>query len=145
MCTSELSTPAVFKFCSVLTVFVAQVMSTVKESRKLYRNYVKLRYFLKHSGNITNQLGISPPTCPNQRPWPTISTSAIGFNTHIPAYGLLKLKSKCKLQAGKTYLFAANLYTKRHSGHDLIMCCAEENHKYAWVYYSYLLNNYKCC
>ena len=130
-------------FCCTLVVFIAQVMSSVRDSRKLYRNYVKLRYFLKHNGSITSQLGISPPTCINQQPWPTIKTSTIGFNTHIPAYGTLKLKSKCKLQEGRTYLFSANLYHKNH--HDLILCCAEENHKYAWVYYSYLLNNYKCC
>jgi len=137
-------TDCTFKnFCCALLVFIAQVMSSVRESRKVYRNYVKLRYFLKHNGSITNQLGISPPACTNQQPWPTIQTSAIGFNTHIPAYGTLKLKSKCKLQAGRTYLFSANLRHKNH--HDLILCCAEENHKYAWVYYSYLLNNYKCC
>ena len=122
-------------------VFVAQVLkSSLQKNLRYHQNYVKLRYFLRHHGNYTRLLGKIPANCENK----TSSTLTANHQMLIPLYGMLKVKSKCSLQTGKTYLFSASLHHTRHNP-GLTMCCAQENYKHAWKFYSYLLNNRRCC
>lgn len=129
-------------FCNSEYVFVAEVLKSRSHKQHYYQNYVKIRYFLRHHGSFTSLLGRTPPSCDGNSSNTQAEDKAV-----VPMYGKLKVKSKCSLQAGKTYLFSASLHLKGHISHkpNLIMCCAQENYKQAWASYSYLLNNGHCC
>ena len=127
-------------------VFVAQVLKSRLQQNHYYQNYVKIRYFLRYHGNFTRLLGRTPPSCEDETS-STLVNVADDQKKFIQQYGILQVKSKCSLQTGKTYLFSASLRHRRHSSKNpsLTMCCAQENYKQAWNFYSYLLNNRRCC
>ena len=126
-------------------VFVAEVFKS-RLHNHYYHNYVKIRYFLRYHGNFTHLLGRTPPRCEDGTSSTVVNTTDEQMK-FIPQFGTLKVKSKCNLQIGKTYLFSASLRHKRHNSNNpsLTMCCAQENYKHAWKFYSYLLNNRQCC
>lgn len=138
---------AIVKCLLCCVVFVAEVLKSRSHKQHYYQNYVKIRYFLRHHGSFTSLLGRTPPSCDGNSSNTQAEDKAVDYENFVPMYGKLKVKSKCSLQAGKTYLFSASLHLKRHSSHkpNLIMCCAQENYKQAWASYSYLLNNGHCC
>lgn len=132
-------------FCNSQHVFIAEVLKSRSiHNQKYYQNYIKIRYFLRHHGNFTAQFGKRPPSCDVSS---AHAQTVIDQKKLIPQYGKMKVKSKCGLQAGKTYLFSASSHHKQNSSLEpsLTMCCAQEDYKHAWESYLYLVNNRRCC